>query len=70
MPKPCSKPLAQNPYKTYRDPVTGQWKVEYPAQTQPFTQTETACESTDAVELLKHRTKLRQWRKSSQTKVA
>ncbi|MEM6448930.1 MAG: hypothetical protein AAF703_01315 [Cyanobacteria bacterium P01_D01_bin.105] len=35
MPKPCSKPLRQNPFESYRDPVTGQWKVRYPASSLP-----------------------------------
>lgn len=30
MPKPCGKPLTPNPFETYRDPLTGQWKVTYP----------------------------------------
>ena len=70
MPKPCSKPLAQNPYETYRDPITGQWTVKYPAQVQPNAQTEVSSESTDAEELPKRRNKLRPWKKSSETKVA
>lgn len=31
MPKPCAKPLTPNPFETYRDPLTGQWKVTYPS---------------------------------------
>ncbi len=31
MPKPCGKPLTPNPFETYRDPLTGQWKVTYPS---------------------------------------
>ena len=34
MPQPCSKPLTPNPFETYRDPVTGQWKIKYPAAAQ------------------------------------
>jgi hypothetical protein len=34
VPKPCSQPLKSNPFETYRDPVTGQWKVQYPLSTQ------------------------------------
>ncbi|MGB7251135.1 MAG: hypothetical protein WBC73_19535 [Phormidesmis sp.] len=30
MPTPCSRPLKSNPFETYRDPATGQWKVKYP----------------------------------------
>ena len=35
VPKPCSRPLRQNPFETYRDPITGQWKVRYPASALP-----------------------------------
>ncbi|MGB3295319.1 MAG: hypothetical protein WBB01_20245 [Phormidesmis sp.] len=34
MPKPCAKPLTPNPFETYRDPLTGQWKVKYPSNAQ------------------------------------
>ena len=71
VPKPCSKPLTQNPYETYRDPVTGQWKVRYPAQTQSHTETEKPIETNDNIEEApKRRTKRRQWKKTSETKVA
>ncbi|MEM8501703.1 MAG: hypothetical protein AAF716_00950 [Cyanobacteria bacterium P01_D01_bin.1] len=29
MPKPCKKPLTPNPFESYRDPATGQWRVKY-----------------------------------------
>ncbi len=31
MPKPCGQPLKPNPFEAYRDPLTGQWKVNYPS---------------------------------------
>ncbi|MEL6551989.1 MAG: hypothetical protein AAFQ63_00810 [Cyanobacteria bacterium J06621_11] len=35
MPQPCRQPLSRNPFESYRDPVTGQWKVRYPASALP-----------------------------------
>ena len=35
MPQPCRKPLSSNPFESYRDPITGQWKVKYPASALP-----------------------------------
>ncbi|MEL6159985.1 MAG: hypothetical protein AAFQ40_16385 [Cyanobacteria bacterium J06623_5] len=36
MPQPCRQPLTPNPFESYRDPVTGQWKVKYPASNLPL----------------------------------
>ncbi|MEO1396626.1 MAG: hypothetical protein AAFV90_27395 [Cyanobacteria bacterium J06634_5] len=68
MPKPCRKPLKSNPYETYRDPITGQWKVKYPASALPV-----LSESSELskVEQGKSKTpKRRLWKKSSRSKVA
>ncbi|MEL6603487.1 MAG: hypothetical protein AAFP20_09720 [Cyanobacteria bacterium J06614_10] len=36
MPQPCRQPLTPNPFESYRDPVTGEWKVKYPASNLPL----------------------------------
>jgi hypothetical protein len=35
----CQKPLKQNPFFTYRDPITGRWLVIYPDEIQEVPQT-------------------------------
>ena len=80
MPQPCSQPLAANPFESYRDPETGQWKVKYPSSAlppmpQPLSQTVSQRVSSQSVqeavqEKVKLAPKLRRWEKSSQTKVA
>lgn len=60
MPQPCSKPLSSNPFESYRDPETGQWKVRYPASPLPVVPqpaTQPTCEK------VKRTPKLRQWEK-------
>ncbi len=74
MPQPCSQPLSANPFESYRDPETGQWKVRYPTgqlpeMTQPLSQPKPLPQSV-LVEKIKRTPKLRQWKESSQTRVA
>jgi len=65
VPKPCSKPLRQNPFETYRDPVTGQWEVRYPASALPAKACSVQSVSTEAAPV-RHL-----WKKpTSKTKVA
>ncbi|MGD1863613.1 MAG: hypothetical protein ACFB0D_03570 [Phormidesmis sp.] len=71
MPQPCSKPLSANPFESYRDPETGQWKVRYPASALPNPTQSLAQSSPQPVsESVKRAPNLRRWKKSSQTKVA
>ncbi|MEL7071612.1 MAG: hypothetical protein AAFV85_16650 [Cyanobacteria bacterium J06634_6] len=81
MPKPCSQPLSTNPFESYRDPVTGQWKVRYPASTLPVAPSAELAEpltlkSSAPQNLLpqsddnKQRSAKRRWKKSTHTQVA
>jgi len=49
VPQPCSQPLKINPFESYRDPVTGQWKVQYPASAVPPVHEEIVLQSTAVV---------------------
>ncbi|MEO1620860.1 MAG: hypothetical protein AAFU53_07470 [Cyanobacteria bacterium J06632_3] len=69
MPQPCSQPLKSNPFESYRDPITGQWKVRYPASNLPTT-TQPSPIVTAEADIIKRVTKRRHWKQSAETQVA